>query len=248
MRSDHGRLVIDHEDLAAAASLSSLGSPVRVAASAVASSGACSGSELPRSAPAKPRAAACRGKARGWCCHPPACLPVRRNVDSSMAWAMAPAVPASEISSSVSPERPIDDRIVGQDAPESLIARQWQARREVLGRRVDMRSFVGDLDEPQFGDVAADGGLGDLDAALGKAARPAHAGCAPGGCRPGPRMRRCRSRLAAPWSLERRLPRAGLAVESSSSGASIGRDYTFGCAALCSFDAQPEATRRSDSA
>ena len=65
--------------------------------------------------------------------------------------------------------RPTDrDRIVSQDPSQPFVAREGQAWAEVLGRRVDVRTFVGDLHKSKFSDITTDGGLGDIDAVPGE--------------------------------------------------------------------------------
>ena len=91
------------------------------------------------------------------------------SVDSSMAWAITLAVPGVPVSTRISPLRPtvtgMSPRIRGAAArPTPAVP----AGRDGLRRDVDVPVGARRLEQPELGDVARDGGLGDGEALLGE--------------------------------------------------------------------------------
>ena len=85
-----------------------------------------------------------------------------------MAWAMTLAVPGVPVRTRIRPLRPIRDRDVGEDPAEPLVRAGPRARAIVLRHDVDVAVGARRLVQPELGDVARDGRLGDLEALLGQ--------------------------------------------------------------------------------
>ncbi len=91
-------------------------------------------------------------------------------LDSSMAWATTLAVPGVPVRTRMRPLRPT---LIGTSARmrrsrSSDAGRGGATRAHVLRRDVHVAVGAGRLEQPELGDVAADGGLGDIEPLLGQ--------------------------------------------------------------------------------